>query len=111
MATIEQMEKKRSRQIVEILEAVQTVLIEVVGLKAEVAGLKADIGRDGTTDRTDEILAAIRSTALDIGQQTGQALKAIESTADEMVNIKAEIAGLKFTAVTSSPAATRRTKK
>jgi len=40
MATVEQMEKKRSRQIVEILEAVQTVLIEVVGLRAEIAGLK-----------------------------------------------------------------------
>lgn len=40
MATVEQMEKKRSRQVVEILAAIQTVLIEVAELKAEVAGLK-----------------------------------------------------------------------
>ena len=40
MATIEQMEKKRSKQVMEILEAVRAVLIEVVGLKAEIAGLK-----------------------------------------------------------------------
>ena len=82
MATVEQMEKKRSRQVIEILEAVKMMV-------SEVGELKAGIGR------TDEILAAIHSTALDIGQQTKQASIAIGSMADEMVNIKAEIAELK----------------
>ncbi len=79
MATVEQMEKKRSRQIVEILTAVHALVTIVNELRTEVADLKADIGRanevelkaefDETIDRTDEILAAIRSTA----QQTKQA--------------------------------------
>ena len=113
MATIEQMEKKRSRQIEEILAAVRMTTAEVAELKAdigrtEVIELKAEI--DETTDRTDEILAEIRSTALDIGQQTKQASIAIGSMADEIVNLKVEIAGLKFSTVTSSPTS-RRTKK
>lgn len=44
MATPEQMEKKRSRQVLEILTVVETILIEIADLKAEIAGLKAEIG-------------------------------------------------------------------
>ena len=108
MATIEQMEKKRSKQIVEILTAIQALVVIANGLKAEIAELKVDIGRTETIDRTDEILAAIRSTALDVGQQTRQASIAIGSMADELVNIKAE---LKPDIAPSPAAATRRTKK
>jgi chromosome segregation ATPase len=104
MATVEQMEKKRSRQIVEILTAVYALVTIVNELRTEVAELKT------RTSRTDEILAAIRSTALDIGQQTRQASIAIGSMADEMVNLKTEIAELQ-SAIAQPPAATRRTKK
>lgn len=103
MATQEQMEKKRSRQVVEILEAVHA-------LRTEVTDLKANIGRTETIDRTGEILAAIRSTALDIGQQTRQASIAIGSMADELINLKAEVAELQ-SAITPPPVTTRRTKK
>lgn len=114
MATIEQMEKKRSRQIVEILEAVKMLGAEVAELKTkigepDVIELKAEI--DETTDRTDEILAVIRSTASDVGQQTRQASIAIGSMADEIVNLKAEIAELRPPIAPPPAAATRRTKK
>lgn len=94
MATQEQMEKKRSRQIEEILTAIRAPRTEVTE----------------TIDRTDEILAAIRSTALDIGQQTRQASIAIGSMADELINLKAEVAELQ-SAITPPPVTTRRTKK
>ena len=114
MATIERMEKKRSSQIMEILEAVKMLGAEVAELKIrigepDVIELKAEI--DGTVDRTDEILAAIRSTALDIGQQTRQASVAVGSMADEMVNLKTEIAELRPPIAPPPAAATRRTKK
>ena len=100
----------------EILTAIHALVVIANGLQAEIAELKVDIGRTETIDRTDEILAAIRSTALDVGQQTRQALKAIESAdigrmADEMVNLKAEIAELRPPIAPPPAAATRRTKK
>ncbi|KKN26467.1 hypothetical protein LCGC14_0874390 [marine sediment metagenome] len=111
MATPSAIAKRTEKRQIEILEAVKM-------LEAEVAELKADIGRtdevelktefDETIDRTDEILAAIRSTALDVGQQTRQVSIAIGSMADELVNIKAE---LKPDIAPSPAAATRRTKK
>lgn len=114
MATIEQMEKKRSSQVMEILEAVKMLGAEVAELKIrigepDVIELKAEI--DETVDRTDEILAAIRSTASDVGQQTRQASIAIGSMADEIVNLKAEIAELRPPIAPPPAAATRRTKK
>lgn len=94
MATEAQMEKRRSKQVEEILTAVNE-------LRTEVTDLKADIGRtdevelkaefDETIDRTDEILAAIRSMA------------------DEIVNLKAEVAELQ--AAITPPPTSRRTKK
>lgn len=114
MATIERMEKKRSSQVMEILEAVKMLGAEVAELKIrigepDVIELKAEI--DETVDRTDEILAAIRSTASDVGQQTRQASIAIGSMADEIVNLKAEIAELRPPIAPPPAAATRRTKK
>ncbi len=88
-------------------------------MKAEIADLKAEVGRtdeielkaefDETIDRTDEILTVIRSSFLDIGQQTKLAAKAIGSMADEIVNLKAEIAELKF--AIAPPPTSRRIKK
>jgi len=40
MATPSAIAKRTEKRQIEILEAVQTVLIEVVGLRAEIAGLK-----------------------------------------------------------------------
>ncbi len=88
MATPSAIAKRTERRQIEILEAVKVLVAEVAELKAktgraDVIELKAEF--DETVDRTDEILAAIRSTALDIGQQT-------KSMADEIVNLKAAIA-------------------
>jgi len=99
MATPEQMEKKRTRQIGEILAAVQGLTVMVTELKAkesETIELTAEL--DEIPDRTGEILAAIKT--------------AVQSMADEMASMKVEIAGLKEQITPAMPApASRRTKR
>ena len=87
MATLSAIAKRTERRQIEILKAVHASRTEVTDLKA-----------------------AIHSTALDIGQQTRQASIAIGSMADEIVNLKVEIAELQ-SAIAPPAATTRRTKK
>ena len=123
MATPSAIAKRTEKRQIEILEAVKMLMAEVAELKAEtgrtdVIELKAEL--DETIDRTDEILAAIHSIVkteiyslkqqvaevssqiAELKEQTGLVSIAIGSMADEMVNIKAEVA---------QPPASRRTKK
>ena len=114
MATPSAIAKRTEKRQIEILEAVKMLEAEVADLKTkigepDVIELKAEI--DETVDRTDEILAVIRSAASDVGQQTRQASIAIGSMADEMVNLKTEIAELRPPIAPPPAAATRRTKK
>lgn len=95
MATPSAIAKRTEKRQIEILDAVKM-------LEADFDELKAYIGRtdevelkanfDETIDRTDEILAAIGSMA------------------DELINLKAEIAELQ-SAIAPPAATTRRTKK
>ena len=102
MATPEQMEKKRTRQIGEILAAVQELAVQ---------GSAPD-----PPDRTGEILTAVTAVGSAFGEMSerlDRTLHACGMMASEIIELKAEIAGLKeqMTLGLPPPASTRRTKK
>lgn len=110
MATTSAIAKRTERRQIDILEAVK-------GLVAEVAELKAETGRtdaielkaefDEAVDRTDEILAAIRSAADEIVKTEIYGLK------QQVAEVSGQIADLKIILTTPAtvPATARRTKK
>jgi hypothetical protein len=112
MATPQQMEKKRTKQIEEILTAIGELAVDVEGLKAaQGVELKAEF--DETVDRTDEILTAINqalaSNSNAFAEATGLSRRILEATAlmaGEVLVLKADISELKD-ALAKSPAAAR----
>lgn len=107
MATPEQMEKKRSRQILEILEAVAVqskvtnlMVVELVALRDKVTE---------TPDRTGEILATIGNSFGEIRDQQDRILNACAIMATEISELKAEVANAKPAAAVQMPS--RKSKK
>lgn len=102
MATPQQMEKKRSRQIEEILTAVGALTVEV-------AELKAAQGVDERPDRTGEIMAANSQAFAAAAEQSRRILEAVGMMTGELIALKAEIAELK--APVQPAPATRKAKR
>lgn len=90
MATPQQMEKKRSKQIVEILAAVE-------GLAADIAAMKVELLRpevvelEAPADRTGEILAAIGGAATETGSQLKRIIDVVSTVDAEMIALRSEI--------------------
>lgn len=111
MATPGQMAKKAAKQTSDILTAIEALVVMVVELKTkepDTIELTAEL--DETLDRTDEILAAINGAAMLDGKAAERCLHAIGLVANEMINLKADIAELKAE-IAPPPATARRTKK
>lgn len=113
MATVEQMEKKRSRQI-------EQVLVGVENMAAQVAAMKVELSQPTVADRTGEIFAAIGGASVEAGKQLERILNVVAKIAGEVIIIKSEIATLTklvetdrlaTAAVPKSPVPARKAKK
>lgn len=96
MATPQQMEKKRSRQIEEILAAVKGLAADVAELKdasPQVIELSAEI--DERPDRIGELMAANGQAFAEAAELSRRILEAVGMMAGELIALKGEITELK----------------
>ncbi len=110
MATIEQMEKKRTRQIEQVLAVVENMAAEVAAMKVELSRPEI-VELEAPADRTGEIFAAIGGASAETGKQLERAIDVLAKIAGEIIIMKSEIAELKALVQPTKPPATHRGKK
>lgn len=90
------MEKKRSRQIEEILAAIGAVSADVAGLKTAIASPEVtELETMEVVDRHGEILSTIVAAFAETREQLDRSMSACAAIAQEVIKLQAEVRELK----------------